>query len=401
MLSNRKLDGVVFNNEINEFYRKPRLIEGAEMFGPKKVADPIKKRQEIKSSLFESFILHKEVNFKVEGENAPLCFLINEIGLRGVEELIDDNAISFTLWNPFIWAVNHPFTGVLPASLGRFRGDPHSDPEQSIELSLKSDAMDASIKRREAKMLVRKLRDSYVAVPIGLEESCLDEAESALKSGKLKTVGLTLDGRDVNQLTNYEKDIFAKCASDLLDYKYAITKHAMASPTSNINFLFDDTLSKIKNMPKVNIMSSILRFENFPDLQSAFCLMGQPMDELLRIRKSRNAEKFREWISNINESTDPLDIQRMYVESNQNPNGIFDKFWGKSIKSATMMYLGYKLGSVIDPTINPAIGVIGGMLLKQYSLDMLDNYFLTELTKGWTPKLFINDLKSVQFKYST
>ncbi|WP_341268715.1 hypothetical protein [Morganella morganii] len=158
MLSNRKLDGVVFNNEINEFYRKPRLIEGAEMFGPKKVADPIKKRQEIKSSLFESFILHKEVNFKVEGENAPLCFLINEIGLRGVEELIDDNAISFTLWNPFIWAVNHPFTGVLPASLGRFRGDPHSDPEQSIELSLKSDAMDASIKRREAKNVGKEIK---------------------------------------------------------------------------------------------------------------------------------------------------------------------------------------------------------------------------------------------------
>lgn len=402
MISNRSLDGAIFNNEINDTFRKPIKLGKDSLPILKKANTPTKTYREIKSSLFESFILNDEVNFKVEGENIAIRIMIDEIGLRGVEELIDENALSFTLWTPLILPLNHPFAGVSPISATRFRDGPNADPEQSLELGLKS--LSSNLKRREIRSLIRKLRDRYISVPEKIEDDSVNFVESAFKSGKLQKLGLNLNGRDINEINPYEKNLLAICATDLLGYKYVINKHANTSYTSDISLLLEDSASKSEALSREQIFSSIIELEKFPDLRTSFDLMGQPMDELLKVRKSKSAKKFRNWLKEFNTVTDPLEAQRFYMESNLTAKGFFETFWGKSTKSISMMLLGCYAGHIIEPTIGPYIGAAGLKLadpVTNYILDMADEYFLSEITKGWTPLIFIEDLKKLTFKYST
>lgn len=396
----RDLNGAIFNTELNALCRK-YFIKGPVEPTKNEILEFPKKYNEIKSSLFESFILHKEVNFKIEGENIPLCLLVNEIGLRGIEELIDDNALSFTLWEPMILHLVDKLDGVTPIAAGRYNNGPYVDPEESINLGL--GFMRSPLKKGEVRTLTRKIRDLYVFVPKGLEHDCVSLTMSALESGKLQSLGLQAQDRNKSHLSAIEKNTLTSYASDLLSYKYLIHKHASTSPTSNVQLLLNDSIGKSLTLPKEEIFSSILKLENFPDIKSSFNTMGLPMDELIRVRKSKNSKKFRKWLSTLNSISDPVEAQRYYLESIQNPKGIFDSFLGKSTKSVAMMILGAYVGAQVDTNIGPYVGALSSKIagpITDYILDMADEYLLSELTKGWTPKIFINDIKQLNFKYS-
>lgn len=108
-------------------------------------------------------------------------------------------------------------------------------------------------------------------------------------------------------------------------------------------------------------------------------------------------------MSTLNEIKTPLEAQRFYVESIQSSKGFFDTFWGKSTKSVTMMMLGACVGSSVDHQLAPLIGAASAPFITpvaDYLLDMADEYLISELIKGWTPKLFISEIKSLNFKYS-
>ncbi|MEX0546057.1 hypothetical protein [Raoultella terrigena] len=400
MLSKRDLNGAIFNTELNDFCRKYFIKSKIEPTKNEILAFP-EKYNEIKTSLFESFILHNEINFKVEGENIPLCVLLNEIGLRGVEELVDDGALSFTLWSPMILHIVDNLEGINPLCAGRHNNGVYVDPEESISTGL--GFMINPLKKGEARALTRKLRDLYLSVPKGIEQDCVNITMSALESGKLKKLGLNLKRKDKFTLNKEEKKLLTTCAADLLGYKYLIQKRALASPTSSIQILLNDSIEKTKFISKDEIFSAIVQLENIPDIRTSFYNMGLPMDELIKLRKHKSSKKFRKWISTLNQISNPLEAQKYYIDSIQATNSFFDTFWGKTTKSISMMILGACAGSCIDSKLGPLIGATGLQLanpLTDYVLDMADEYIFSELTKGWTPKLFISKLESLSFKYS-
>lgn len=97
-------------------------------------------------------------------------------------------------------------------------------------------------------------------------------------------------------------------------------------------------------------------------------------------------QKFRKWMSDLNEISSPIEAQRFYSESNASPRGFFETFWGKSTKSVTMMMIGAYAGSFADTKIGTMLGLFGGLVANNatgYILDMADEYLLSELTKGW------------------
>ena len=190
----------------------------------------------------------------------------------------------------------------------------------------------------------------------------------------------------------------------MLGYKYLIQKRAQVSPTSNIQILLEDSIKKAKEISKEELFSAIVQFENIPDIRTSFQKMGLPMDELMKLRRNKNCKKFRAWLSNLNGISNPLEAQRYYVDSIQSAKGFFDTWLGKSTKSVFMMILGASAGSYADSSLGPIIGAAGMQLanpVTDYILDMADEYLISELTKGWTPKLFISELESLNFKYST
>lgn len=401
MLAKQDLNGAIFNTELNDFCRKYFIKRQVEPTRDEILAFP-NKYNEIKSSLFESLILHNEVNFKVEGENIPLCVMLNEIGLRGVEELIDEGALSFTLWTPIVMFLVDNLYGVDPLCAGRHNNGVYIDPEESITSGL--GFMQNELRKGEIRAITRKLRDLYHSVPKGIENNCVRITMSALESGKLKQLGLSLQDKSKHELNEKEKKILINCASDLLGYKYLIQKRAQVSPTSNIQILLEDSIKKAKEISKEELFSAIVQFENIPDIRTSFQKMGLPMDELMKLRRNKNCKKFRAWLSNLNGISNPLEAQRYYVDSIQSAKGFFDTWLGKSTKSVFMMILGASAGSYADSSLGPIIGAAGMQLanpVTDYILDMADEYLISELTKGWTPKLFISELESLNFKYST
>ncbi|PYG48726.1 hypothetical protein DEU53_105144 [Pantoea sp. AG1095] len=401
MLAERTLENAVFNDEMNEFCRKYFIKGPIEPTREEVDRFPYRYNQ-LKSSLFESFVLNEEVNFKVEGENIPLCLLLNEIGLRGIEELIETKALSFTLWTPLVMYIEQSVKGVYPLCSGRHDSGPYVDPEESIIKGL--GFMKSPLKRRDARSLTRKIRDCYFSVPAGMEHDCVSFAHSALDSGKLEKLGLVLNGRDKDELSTNERKILVRCASDLLGYKYVINKHATSSLTSNIQILFEDSMKKIEGMSKEEIFTSILHFEDFPDLKAVFESIGQPMDELLKLRNNKNTKKFRNWLKTINSSTSQIEVHRLYSESANNPTGFFQTRWGKATKYVSMATAGYYAGKYLQPEIGSLIGPLIAPALSgpvtDTIFDAADKYLIGHITKGWTPKIFIDDVKALKFKYS-
>lgn len=401
MLTKRDLNGAIFNTELNDFCRKYFIKSHVEPTRDEILAFPYK-YNEIKTSLFESLILNNKVNFKVEGENIPLCIMLNEIGLRGIEELIDESALSFTLWSPLVMFTVDNLYGVDPLCTGRHSNGVYVDPEESIISGL--GFMRNKLRKGEVRVITRKLRDLYHSVPKGIEHNCARITMSALESGKLEQLGLSLQDKNKYELSENEKKILINCASDLLGYKYLIQKRAQASPTSNVQLLLKDSIKNAKEFSKEDLFSAIVKFENIPDIRTSFQKMGLPMDELMKLRRNKNCKKFRTWLSNFNGISNPLEAQRYYVDSIQSAKGFFDTWLGKSTKSIFMMILGASAGSYVDSSLGPIIGAAGMQLanpVTDYILDMADEYLISELTKGWTPKLFISELESLNFKYST
>lgn len=257
MISKRDLSGAVFNTELDDFCRKYFIKNQVEPSSDDVLSFPYK-YDEMRVSLFENFILHNEVNFKIQGENLPLSIMLNEIGLRGVEELIDENALSFTLWSPLVLMMVDNQYGVDPLCAGRRNNSVFNDPEESIHTGLSF--MTTPLKKGELRSITRKIRDLYTSVPKGLENDSGKVTMSALESGKLEKLGLSLKNKDKYNFNEDEKQSLITCAADLLAYKYLIHKRAQASPTSNIQLLLKDSMQKTTTLSKEEIFSAIVNF---------------------------------------------------------------------------------------------------------------------------------------------
>ena len=59
-----------------------------------------RRHDDIIASLCEQLLLFDKVSFKVYGENIPLAVLFNHLGVKNLEQLVEEEAIEFVLWTP-------------------------------------------------------------------------------------------------------------------------------------------------------------------------------------------------------------------------------------------------------------------------------------------------------------
>ena len=136
--------------------------------------------------------------------------------------------------------------------------------------------------------------------------------------------------------------------------------------------------------------------------------MGQPMDELMRLRSHKNSKRFRCWISGINQAKSPMEVLQIYNEGIANPKGFFETRWGKATKYVSMGVLGYYAGQYVPPEVGgqlmpylgPTLGTALASPVTDVMFDAADKYLISRITQGWTPKLFIYDIRKLNFKYS-
>lgn len=194
-----------------------------------------------------------------------------------------------------------------------------------------------------------------------------------------------------------QKKVLNKCASDLLEYKFTISEQLMINQNSEFQLLFNSTL---KNCIKHDeILTEIIKIENFPNLKEVFFnLEKTTFKDIVKIREKNNIKKFRNWLNKISDNVELNEITKEYINSIENSKGFFETKKGRFTKNITMSLLGAGVGSIAGP-MGTAIGGVTGSLLSpsaDFALDMIDEYFISELLKGWTPRMFYDELNKLQ-----
>jgi len=381
----------IYNKKLNDFTRKYFISDNN--LSKEDILFQKINYNNIKAQIFEDLLLYDKITFKVYGENIPLAFLINELSMKGIEKLIEKDDIQFVLWTPTIMHMVSNIKGVIPLCSGRLNSPVHCEPEQSIESGLN---FLTNLSQKNKKIIKRKLRDKYIIPKEGIEKETQEFTLSAFKSNKFSHYGLTNE-EDLTQLNKEQKKTLNKCASDLLEYKFTISEKLTINQNSEFQPLFNSTL---KNCIKHDeIVTEIIKIENFPNLKEVFFnLEKTTFKDIVKIREKNNIKKFRNWLNEISDNVEFNEITKEYINSIENSKDFFETKKGRFTKNIIMSLVGAGIGSVAGP-VGTAVGGFAGSLLSpttDFALDMLDEYYISELLKGWTPRVFFDEINKLE-----
>lgn len=164
--------------------------------------------------------------------------------------------------------------------------------------------------------------------------------------------------------------------------------------------MFNETNKKIRQA--VNLQESfneLSKLENIPDLKRMFPGNSKPFGKLLKLRNKSSSKKFRSWLSESSSDENNLEVTKEYVDVIANSTGFFQTKTGRFTKNVAISTVGAGVGLLIAGPAGAAGGEGVAKLLEpaaDFGLDMLDEFVLSGLTKGWTPKIFFDDLAKLE-----
>ena len=347
---------------------------------------------------FEQMLLFDKIAFKVHGENIPLAYLLNAFGERTFEALLEQEAIQFVLWTPTVVYMKTDVPGIHPIASGNLDSPAHSNPETSVELGLNwmRNKPSAGVKRR----LVKKIIPHYLLPDKELAAQAVDITKSAFNSNKLISFGLSPLMRPLENLPEKERRILCDCATELLEYSFLIEQEMSSYSKQRYFELFSGSARKIREAGQMRLnFNELAKLEDFPDLKSLYPRLENGLQQLPKLRDKRSTRNFRAWLSETTGNEFSCDIAREYVEAIANAKGVLDTAGGKFTKSVVMTAIGAGTGFAIEASSAAALlGVGVAKALEpaaEFGLDLVDSFLLDRLLKGWTPRMFFDDLRKL------
>lgn len=386
----------IFLTQLNEFSRK--FILRGEYTPTPEDARLYKYRFElIKSKIFESLLIYDQINLKVYGENVPLAVLVANLGISSIEELIEQQAIRFTHWDTGVGHMNNNIPGAFPLVSIRPNSKVHCDPEESISIGL--DILAHKPKRSERRALIRKIRDLYEYPRDKIEQDTTAHMLSAFKSNKLAGLGLP-NHLNIYDLPQDLKLNFSKCAEELLTYKHLSNTKTTSTDSSSSHILHTECIKKTIKTPHHEALAKILEIENFPNLQKIYSNIDSPFQSAIKTRGKQNGIKFRSWLDSTTDTADLAEISKAYIDAIANKKGFFNTHQGRLTKTAILAVAGSGVGSLAGPAGSIIGGALGSILtpVADYGFDLIDEFFLSSLFEGWTPRMFVEDLRALNIR---
>jgi len=350
--------------------------------------------EEQEAALFEQLMLFDKISFKVFGENILVPVLIRMFGLKGFEALIEQKSLGFTLWSSDVTYLVSDVLGVDPLQFIVHNSEPHVDPEASIMHGFRwmKEKLSLDVRRR----LTRKLLPFYQVMPKDLPEQAVHNVHSAYRSGALKLLGVNTE-QDIHHLPVDARAELAKCASAVMEYSYLLGAHMTSFSNPHYYALFNNSASKVQAAEQIQKnFNAIASIEGFPDLKGLRSELGIPLSKLPKLRQKRSAVQFRDWLGTATYSDTDTSITREYINAIADAKGFFETKKGKITKSVTMTAVGTGLGALIGGAEGGATGAITAKLLEpaaDFALDLLDEFLISGLARGWTPRMFFDDLR--------
>ncbi|WP_455928780.1 hypothetical protein [Pseudomonas fluorescens] len=354
--------------------------------------------QNLKSSLFENLMLFDKVSHKVYGENVPLTLMLTFMEVKQVEELIEQNALEFVLWTPFIAHWDSGISGLNPLVSGVQTESVYSDPEASLEAGLRF--YTKPIKRRERRTLLRKARDCYKVPKPELSHSAVQLAQSAYRSSKLDVYGFNSMDVDLMELKKPQRELLGRCAEDLLQFSFLLESGMVSFGEKEFYSFFESSVAKLEQAyPIVKSYSELAKIENLPNFAEAFSRINDPFSNLIKLRGKGKSKRFRAWLAQVSADERLTDqIAAEYLNAVANAKGFFQTFKGKMVKNVAMTSIGMGVGTLIAGPLGTLVGPAAVKILEPVAdvgLDLMDEFLISGLTKGWTPKMFIEDFRKL------
>jgi hypothetical protein len=162
---------------------------------------------------------------------------------KGMEALLDQNALEFILWDQMLGHMVDDIDGIDPLTYGQFNSPAHSDPEESIKLGFTW--MTKQPRTSDRKHLIRKIRDVYSMPENSLSSKAVALSKSAYDSGKLKVYGLSPDKSMYRDLDLEGRKKLCKCVEEILHYSHLINSNMSSYSSFEFCQIFNDSNKKI------------------------------------------------------------------------------------------------------------------------------------------------------------
>ncbi|WP_462255011.1 hypothetical protein [Ferruginibacter sp.] len=388
---------IVFNDQL-ELYGQQYITQVAPIpIGEN--ASPEYQKKKILALLFEQFLLFDKIAIKIDRENLELYFLIKELGINKVEELIEYGIIIPVLWTPIIVTSlgmklpdgsmdESSIIGQPPLISGKF-SDEDSDPERNLDKLLSYFSFHKDRKR----IFKKRVIDKYVLPDNSIADNATKIVIDAYVKGQLTELGLNND-KEPENLNLVERDKLFQLGHSVLETTVLAEKNFKSYDKYQNYSLTKGSVRNIETAYHVSENTSeILKIENLANIQDYVIENKIPFERVFDLRYKKNIKEYRKWINTLSKSIDTKNITEEYIDEIAGKNKFFESTGGKFVRTVAMFGLGSGVGGLIaGPTGAAAGGIIGKA--AELGLSMLDTYVLDGILKGWNPRMFVDDIKN-------
>jgi hypothetical protein len=355
-------------------------------------------------ALFERLLLFEKVQLSVAGPNVIAPLLCNQMGRRVFEELLEQDALSFVVWEPSPMMTQGD--GKVQATFaGRIdRGGP-LDIEQRIIDGLTNEPVAGGLNTAAWRKLKGKLLQQHTVVDQAVVERAWPVATELMADGALESVGLARKSDIIGSPLD-DGRILVKAADAILRYGHVLANDLTTLDDPDVFDLLAMGLTRLER-PTLPLerFATLAEFEEFPNLRELFDSLDEPFRHIATFRQSATARHFRNWLSTL-KADSGTEVIREYWDACADRKGLFETNPRKFMKVVTMVGVGaaatYGAAAVgADGFVTlatgagaaGAAGVVGATV--DFGLGLLDSFIIDNFKVGWSPKSYFNGLRKL------
>ena len=354
-------------------------------------------------ALFEKLLLFDRVQLSVAGPNVIAPLLCNQMSIRTFEELLEQDALTFVVWEPSPM-MSHKDGKVGATFFGRIdRGGP-LDIEQRIDDGLVNEVV-AGLNTSAWRKLKGKLLQQHTVVDQALTEQAWPVASQAMADGTLETFGLTKRNSIIGSPTP-DGAVLLKATESILRYRHVLANDLATLDDPGVFDLFAMGLANLERSTlPLEKFATLAEFENFPNLRELYDSLDDPFRRIATFRHSTTAKSFRNWLTTLKVESD-VGLLKEYVDACANRKGFFEAAPRKFLKLVTMLALGAgaNAGAAalgFDTIVSAATGLAASSAAEiagkgaDFGLGLIETFMIDNFKTGWSPKAYFDGLRKL------
>jgi hypothetical protein len=343
------------------------------------------------------------VQLTVAGPNVIAPLLCNQMSIRTFEELLEQDALSFVVWEPSP-IMGHKDGKVGATAFGRIDRGGSLDIEQRIDDGLVNEVV-AGLNTAAWRKLKGKLLQQHTVIDQALTEQAWPVASQAMADGTLETFGLTKRDSIIGSPVS-DGNILLKATQSILRYRHVLANDLATLDDPDVFDLFAMGLTNLER-PTLPLeqFATLAKFEKFPNLGELYDVLDDPFRRIATFRNSTTAKNFRDWLATLKANSD-IGLIREYVDACANRSGFFETAPRKFFKLVTMLALGTGAGAGVaalgaDAIVSAATGLAASSAAEiagkaaDFGLGLIETFMIDNFKIGWSPKAYFDGLRKL------